>query len=158
MTERLFGLGFDCHPADPRRPLRIGGVAFDGEPGLAGHSDGDVLCHALADALLGACGLGDIGERFPDDSPDTAGMAGLDLLGRTVEAVLGSGARPVSCDCTVIAARPVIARRREEIRTSLAGVLRVSSDRVSVKGKRPEGVGLSGDGAACIALAVVERA
>jgi 2-C-methyl-D-erythritol 2,4-cyclodiphosphate synthase len=150
-------MGFDSHPHALDRPLRLGGVAFDGEAGLAGHSDGDVLCHALADALLGACGLEDIGRHFPDSVPETEGMAGLDLLAQTVALLREAGFRPVSCDCTVVAERPVLAPRRDEIRESLARVLGIEPGRVSVKGKRPEGVGLSGDGAACFALAVVDR-
>jgi 2-C-methyl-D-erythritol 2,4-cyclodiphosphate synthase len=150
-------MGFDSHTHAPDRPLRLGGVAFEGEAGLAGHSDGDVLCHALADALLGAIGLEDIGRHFPDDVPETEGMAGLDLLARTVLLLREAGFRPVSCDCTVVAERPVLAPRRDEIRESLAGVLGIEPGRVSVKGKRPEGVGLSADGAACFALAVVDR-
>ena len=73
------GLGVDVHPRDPARPLRLGGVSFDGEPGLAGHSDGDAVCHAVADALLGAAALGDIGEHFPESDPGLEGIAGSEL-------------------------------------------------------------------------------
>lgn len=158
MVELLVGLGFDTHPRAEGRLLFLGGVAFEGEPGLSGHSDGDVVCHALADALLGAAGLGDVGEHFPDTDPRMAGIAGLDLLRGAVGILRRGGFRPVSCDLTVIAERPIIGPRRGEIRAALAGLLGVPGERVSVKAKRPEGLGLSGDGAGCLALAVVERA
>ena len=149
------GLGFDAHPRDPNRPLFLGGVRFEGEPGLHGHSDADVVCHALADALLGAATLGDLGEHFPDSDPDLAGMAGLDLLARTVDAIEREGWQVSSCDLTVLADRPAISPVRDEIRRNLAKTLGVGEDRVSVKGTRPEGLGLTGDGIGCIALAVL---
>src|SRR2546428_3287194 len=152
------GLGFDVHPADPKRPLLFGGVRFDGERGLAGHSDGDVVCHAVADALLGAASLGDVGQHFPDTDPTTTGIAGLDLLGRTVRLVAEAGWTPASCDVTVIAQRPAIAPRRQEIRASLAAALGIDTASLSVKGSRPEGLGLAGDGAACLALATLRPA
>lgn len=155
MVEQRTGLGFDVHPFVVGRPLFLAGVRFDAEPGLAGHSDGDAVCHAVADALLGATALGDVGEHFPDTDPSIGGMAGLDLLARTVELVGGSGFVPVSTDVTVIATRPAVAPRREEMRRNVAAALGISIDRVSVKGTRPEGLGLSGDGIGCIALAVV---
>ncbi len=155
MAEQRFGLGFDVHPREIGRALSLGGIRFEGEPGLAGHSDGDVVCHALSDALLGAAALGDIGEHFPDDDPSVAGIAGLDLLARTVAAVGEVGMAPWSADVTVVAERPAIAPRREEMRRNLAAALGVPVERVSVKASRPEGLGLTGDGAACIALAVL---
>jgi 2-C-methyl-D-erythritol 2,4-cyclodiphosphate synthase len=155
MADLRFGLGFDSHPRDEGRPLTLGGVRFDGEPGLSGHSDGDVVCHALADALLGAGALGDIGEHFPDTDASLEGMAGPELLRRSVALLGEHGLRPASCDLIVLAERPAIGPRREEMRSAVAGALGVSPDRVSVKATRPEGVGLSGDGAACMALAVV---
>ncbi len=149
------GLGFDVHPRDDGRELWLGGVRFDGEAGLAGHSDGDAVCHALADALLGAAGLGDVGEHFPEGDPAFAGIAGLELLRRTVALVAGAGLRPASCDVTVICERPAVAPRREEMRAALAGALDLEVAAVSVKATRPEGLGLSGDGAGCLALAVL---
>jgi 2-C-methyl-D-erythritol 2,4-cyclodiphosphate synthase len=137
------------------RPLLLAGVRFEGEPGLAGHSDGDVVCHALADALLGTLALGDVGDHFPDADPAVAGIAGLDLLARTVALLAERGATPVSCDVTVIAERPHVGSRREEMRRNLAAALGISLERVSVKASRPEGIGLSGEGAGCLALAVV---
>jgi 2-C-methyl-D-erythritol 2,4-cyclodiphosphate synthase len=155
--ELRVGLGFDSHPRDTGRPLHLGGVHFEGEPGLLGHSDGDVVCHALADALLGAAGLGDIGEHFPENDPKLAGTPGLDLLDKTVRLVAGRGYRPRSCDLTILADRPTVAPRRAGIRRNLAVVLGVLEGDVSVKATRPEGLGLTGDGAACLALAVLAR-
>lgn len=155
MAERRFGLGFDAHPREVGRPLLLGGVRFEGEPGLAGHSDGDAVCHAVADAFLGALGLGDIGEHFPDSDPTVAGIGGLDLLARVAAMLSDRGAAPVSCDVTVICERPAIAPRRDEMRRNLAAALGIAVEGVSVKASRPEGLGLSGDGAGCIALAVV---
>ena len=155
MPDRRVGLGFDVHPWGDRRPLRLGGVEIDLRTGLAGHSDGDVVCHALADALLGAAGIGDIGEHFPDSDPAYEGMAGLDLLARVVSMLAASGFAPRGCDVTVLADRPHVAPRREEIRRNLAATLAVQPGSVSVKATRPEGLGLSGDGAGCIAIATV---
>lgn len=155
MSERRFGLGFDVHPSDPAEPLVLGGVTFDGEPGLAGHSDGDVVCHALADALLGAAALEDVGAHFPDTDPAIAGISGPDLLRRTVDIVSAAGFVPASCDVTVLAERPAVAPRRLEIRRALAEVLGLDVAAVSVKATRPEGLGLTGDGAGCLALATI---
>lgn len=155
MVEQRYGLGFDAHPREVGRPLLLGGVRFEGEPGLAGHSDGDAVCHAVADALLGAVALGDVGEHFSETDPEVAGIAGLDLLARVVALLGERGAAPVSCDATVIAERPAVAPRRAEMRRNLAAALGIGVDRVSVKASRPEGLGLTGDGAGCIALAVV---
>jgi 2-C-methyl-D-erythritol 2,4-cyclodiphosphate synthase len=135
--------------------LRLGGVAFEGEEGLAGHSDGDVICHALADALLGAAAHGDLGQHFPDSDPSLSGIPGTELLTRTVSLIRSSGLSPDSCDVVVIAERPSIAPRRDEVRASLAGALGIPVERVSVKATRPEGLGLTGPGAGCLALAVL---
>jgi 2-C-methyl-D-erythritol 2,4-cyclodiphosphate synthase len=149
------GLGIDLHAWDPGRPLHLGGVRFDNEPGLAGHSDGDVVCHALADALLGAAGLGDVGEHFPDSDPEVQGIGGLDLLAWTVGLLVDAGRVLESCDLTLIAERPRLAPRRDEIRRNLATTLGVSIEAVSVKATRPEGLGLTGDGVGCFAVALV---
>jgi 2-C-methyl-D-erythritol 4-phosphate cytidylyltransferase/2-C-methyl-D-erythritol 2,4-cyclodiphosphate synthase len=133
----------------------LGGVLFEGD-GLAGHSDGDTICHALADALLGAAGLGDLGEHFPDTDPRFEGMGGLDLLARVVAKVRVAGLVPSSADLIVIAERPAVAPARDQIRRGLAAVLGVSRERVSVKATRPEGLGLTGDGVGCLALAVMQ--
>lgn len=156
MAERV-GLGFDSHPRGGEGPLRLGGVEFSDEAGLAGHSDGDVVCHALADALLGAAALGDVGEHFPDDDPSVAGISGLALLGRALEIIRDSSFEPLRCDLVVIAERPHIAGRRDELRGSLAQVLGVDKADVSVKATRPEGLGLTGDGIGCLALATIRQ-
>jgi 2-C-methyl-D-erythritol 2,4-cyclodiphosphate synthase len=150
------GLGVDLHGRDAGRPLFLGGVAFEGEEGLAGHSDGDVVCHALADALLGAGGLGDLGEHFPDTDPAWEGAEGLALLGRVVRQLADRGLTPSSCDLTILAERPHLAPHRDRVRSNLAGALGIEIGRVSVKATRPEGLGLSGDGAGCLAVAIVE--
>ena len=155
MTETRTGLGFDSHPLDPGRTLKLGGLEFEGEPGLAGHSDGDVVCHALGDALLGAAALGDIGQHFSDEDAGTEGMAGADLLGRVVSLLGKAGFVPVACDVVAIADRPRLADRRDEMRAALAGVLGVAAERVSVKATRPEGLGFTGDGVGCLALATI---
>jgi 2-C-methyl-D-erythritol 4-phosphate cytidylyltransferase/2-C-methyl-D-erythritol 2,4-cyclodiphosphate synthase len=155
VVDPAVGIGFDVHAFDERRPLRLGGLSFDGEPGLAGHSDGDVVCHAIADALLGAAALGDVGEHFPDTDPETEGMTGADLLGRTLGILAEHGRAVVSVDVTVLCERPAIAPRRLEIREELARIAAVPVERVSVKATRPEGLGLTGDGVGCLALAVV---
>ena len=157
MTEPLVGMGFDVHAFAPGRPLMLGGVRLDRREGLEGHSDGDVVCHAVADAMLGAVALGDVGEHFPDTDPAFAGIGGLDLLGRVVELVRNSGAHPVSADLTVIAERPSIAPVRDAMRRALSGTLGVPTERVSVKATRPEGLGLAGDGIGCLALVVLAR-
>ncbi len=157
MTDVRIGLGVDLHPREVGRPLYLGGVRFEGEAGLAGHSDGDVLCHAVADALLGAAGLGDLGEHFPEADPSYEGIGGLDLLARVVGLLAERGLVPKGCDLTLLAERPHIAGRREEIRRNLAAALALTPDDVSVKATRPEGLGLSGDGAGCIAVASVAQ-
>jgi len=153
--EPRVGLGFDVHPREAGRPLLLAGVTFEGEDGLAGHSDGDAVAHAVADALLGAAALGDVGEHFPDTDPEVAGIGGIELLSRTVDLLAESGLRPTGCDATVVCDRPAIAPRREEMRERLAAILRVGVDRISVKATRPEGLGLSGEGIGCLAVATI---
>jgi len=155
MNGPRMGLGFDVHALDHARPLLLGGVVFEGSAGLAGHSDGDVVCHALADAMFGAAALEDLGAHFPDTDPAFAGIAGLDLLARSVALARAAGFVPGSVDLTVIAASPSIAPQREAMRERLAGTLGIPIDRVSVKATRPEGLGLSGEGIGCLALAVL---
>jgi 2-C-methyl-D-erythritol 2,4-cyclodiphosphate synthase len=135
--------------------LWLGGVRFEGEDGLVGHSDGDVVSHAVADALLGAAALGDLGELFPDTDPEIEGLEGRVLLQQVVGRVVDAGFVPSSIDATVICDRPAIAPRRQEMRDSLAGALGIVVDRVSVKATRPEGLGLAGDGVGCLAIVVI---
>ncbi len=152
------GLGFDVHPFsdDPGRPLVLGGVEVPGSPGLVGHSDADVVAHAVADALLGAAGQGDLGSHFPDDDPAWAGSDSLVLLGRVVEVVAGAGWRPVNVDCAVVLEAPKLAPLRAEIQRRLSA--EVGAD-VTVKTKRAEGLGALGrrEGVACWAVALLER-
>jgi 2-C-methyl-D-erythritol 4-phosphate cytidylyltransferase/2-C-methyl-D-erythritol 2,4-cyclodiphosphate synthase len=155
VAESRVGLGFDVHPRAPGRELWLGGVRFEGEDGLAGHSDGDAVCHAIADALLGAAALGDIGDHFPDADPAVAGIAGVELLAGAVALVRSAGLAPASCDVTIVCERPAIAPRRDEIRRRLADALGVGVERVSVKATRPEGLGLAGEGVGCLAVAVL---
>jgi 2-C-methyl-D-erythritol 2,4-cyclodiphosphate synthase len=155
MSEARSGLGFDVHRFSEQRTLWLAGVRFDGEDGLLGHSDGDVVCHAIADAFLGAAALGDLGQHFPDTDPDVAGLEGRTLLERVVELVAGAGLRPSSVDATVICDRPTISPRRDEMRGSLAKAIGIELGRVSVKATRPEGLGLAGDGVGCLAIVVV---
>jgi 2-C-methyl-D-erythritol 2,4-cyclodiphosphate synthase len=155
MSEPRSGLGFDVHRFSEHRPLWLGGVRFEGEDGLVGHSDGDVVCHAVADALLGAAALGDLGEHFPDTDPAIEGIEGRALLTKVVGLVAEAGYAPSSIDATVVCDRPAIAPRRREMRDSLAAALGVEADRVSVKATRPEGLGLAGDGVGCLAIVVI---
>jgi 2-C-methyl-D-erythritol 2,4-cyclodiphosphate synthase len=149
------GHGFDSHPFgdDPDRPLVLGGVTFDTDQCLVGHSDADVIAHACADALLGPAGLGDIGAWFPDDDPSYAGADSLVLLGRVVEAVDEAGFRTVNIDCSVVAEAPKLAPARTEMQESLSSVVGAP---VTIKGKRPEGLGPI-DGIACWAVALLEE-
>jgi 2-C-methyl-D-erythritol 2,4-cyclodiphosphate synthase len=155
MADAAVGLGLDVHPFTTGGELWLGGLLFPGEDALAGHSDGDVVCHAVADALLGAVAMGDVGEHFPDTAPETAGIAGDELLSRTVRILSDLGREPVSMDVTVVCDRPQIAPRRGEMRDRLAAISGIPVERVSVKATRPEGLGLVGDGIGCLALAVV---
>lgn len=155
MSDLRVGLGFDVHPMDAARELWLGGVRFDGEPGLAGHSDGDAVCHALADALLGAAALGDVGAYFPETDPAVAGITGAELLGRSVALVRETGLDVASCDVTVICELPAVAPRRDEMRAALAAVLGIDLGAMSVKATRPEGLGLAGDGVGCLAVVVL---
>jgi 2-C-methyl-D-erythritol 4-phosphate cytidylyltransferase/2-C-methyl-D-erythritol 2,4-cyclodiphosphate synthase len=149
------GIGFDVHRFAPGRELWLGGVRFPEHDGLAGHSDGDVVCHALADALLGAMALGDVGVHFPEEDPEIEGIAGVEVLRRTVDLLARAASAPVSCDVTVLCERPAIGPRRDEMRAAIAEALGVGLGHVSVKATRPEGLGLTDDGVGCLALAVV---
>jgi 2-C-methyl-D-erythritol 2,4-cyclodiphosphate synthase len=150
------GQGFDVHPFsdDPSRALVLGGVTFEGERGLAGHSDADVVAHAVTDALLGAAGLGDIGQHFPDTDPGFAGADSVALLRRAVADVRAAGWEPGNVDCTVVLEAPKLAPRRTEIEGALSAAVGAP---VTVKGKRAEGLGALGrsEGVACFAVAVV---
>lgn len=149
------GIGFDVHRFEPGRALWLAGVQIDDADGLAGHSDGDVVSHAVADALLGAAALGDVGQHFPDTDPAVTGINGSAVLGRTVELLAAAGFAPSSVDVTVVCDRPAISPRREAMRDSLAAAIGLPAACVSVKATRPEGLGLTGDGIGCLAIAVI---
>jgi 2-C-methyl-D-erythritol 2,4-cyclodiphosphate synthase len=150
-----FGLGFDLHPLVAGRPLVLGGVEVPATRGLGGHSDADVLCHAIAEALLGALALGDLGRVFPDTDPRYKGISSLVLLDRVMVLVRERGGRLVNVDATVICQAPRLAPHLAPMQSRLATALRVDADRVSVKAKSPEHLGLLGREEGVAALAVV---
>jgi 2-C-methyl-D-erythritol 2,4-cyclodiphosphate synthase len=149
------GFGFDLHPLAHGRPLVLGGVTVDFDRGLAGHSDADVLSHAVGEALLGALALGDLGRHFPDTDPRYRGISSLRLLRNVVELVTAQGGRLVNVDATVLAQAPRLAALLPEMAKRLADVLGLEIDRVSVKAKSPEGLGLLGRQEGMAAMAVV---
>jgi len=155
MSSRV-GIGFDVHPfADDDKPLVLGGVAFEGR-GLAGHSDGDVIVHAIIDALLGAAGLGDIGEHFPDSDDRWRGADSRTLLA-AVRAMLDEhGWTVANVDCSVVLDAPKLAPRRTEVQEQLSSDVGAP---VTLKGKRPEGLGAlgRGEGIAAWAVALLDR-
>jgi len=149
------GFGFDLHPLAHGRPLVLGGVTVDFDRGLAGHSDADVLSHAVGEALLGALALGDLGRHFPDTDPRYRGISSLRLLQNVVELVTARGGRLVNVDATVLAQAPRLAPLLPEMAKRLAETLGLEVDRVSVKAKSPEGLGLVGRQEGMAAMAVV---
>ena len=153
------GIGWDVHRLVPGRPLIIGGVTIPFELGLDGHSDADVLAHAVIDALLGAAGLGDIGEHFPDTDERWRGADSVDLLRSTRELVATGGAEIVHVDATVLLERPKLLPHRDAMRANLAGALELPPARVNVKATRGEGMGFVGrvEGAAALAIATLQR-
>jgi len=159
VTELRVGLGYDLHPYVAERPLILGGVHVEYSRGLMGHSDGDALCHAVVDALLGAAGQGDIGEWFSADDEAHRGAYSLDLLGQVVGRLRAEGWRGVNVDTVLVAQEPRLATYRDAMRASLAGALGVEADRVNVKATAPERVGSLGraDALAALATALVER-
>ncbi len=152
------GQGFDVHAFvdDPTRVLVLGGVVFDGEKGLAGHSDADVVAHACADALLGAAGLGDIGQHFPDTDERWRGADSIELLRVVASKVRDAGYEPGNVDAAVVCERPKLAPRRTEIEANLSSAVGAP---VTVKGNRAEGLGAIGrvEGIACFAVAIVSE-
>lgn len=152
------GLGFDLHPLVAGRPLVLGGVTVPAERGLGGHSDADVLTHAVCEALLGAMALGDLGRLFPDTDPRYKGVSSLALLRSVMELLAAKGARLVNVDATVICQSPRLGPFLPEMAKQLAASLGVDPDRVSVKAKSPERLGLLGreEGIAAMAVASVE--
>lgn len=157
MTVRV-GQGVDVHAfsAEPGRALVLGGVTFDGEQGLAGHSDADVIAHACADALLSAAGLGDIGGLFPDTDPAIAGADSIELLRDVAARLRSAGWEPGNVDCTVVCEAPKLAPHRAAMEARLSDAVGAP---VTVKGTRAEGLGALGrrEGIACTAVALVSR-
>lgn len=155
MSDQRFrsGIGFDTHKLVPGRPLVIGGVTIEYEFGLEGHSDADVLAHAVTDALLGAAAFGDIGAHFPDTDPAFAGADSIDLLAKSRELLASKGFTPGNVDATVIAERPLMGPHREAMVANLAGALELPVDCVNVKFTRGEGMGYLGRGEGIAVLA-----
>jgi 2-C-methyl-D-erythritol 2,4-cyclodiphosphate synthase len=155
MSSQRTGIGWDSHRLVEGRALILGGVTIPHERGLAGHSDADVLTHAVIDALLGAAGLGDIGQHFPDTDPAFKDADSMGLLCETVERVAAAGFQAVHADATVVMERPKLAPHRDAIRASLAAGLGLTSDAVNVKASTGEGLGFVGREEGVAALAVV---
>jgi 2-C-methyl-D-erythritol 2,4-cyclodiphosphate synthase len=155
----LIGFGYDTHRLVAGRPLILGGVRVEHDLGLEGHSDADVLTHAIIDAVLGAAGLGDIGEHFPDTDERWRGADSIDMLRRAAQLVAGEGLRVVNVDATVVLERPKLAPHRAAMRGRLAGALGLDDRQVNVKATRGEGMGFvgRGEGAAAMAVASLER-
>jgi 2-C-methyl-D-erythritol 2,4-cyclodiphosphate synthase len=153
------GIGYDLHPLKEGRALVLGGVTIKHRAGLDGHSDADVLTHAVIDALLGAAALGNIGERFPPDDAQYAGISSLELLARAARDVEGAGFRVVNVDSTVIAEEPRLQPHLGAMRANLADRLRLDTRAVSVKATSPEGLGALGRqaGIAAQAVALIEE-
>jgi len=149
------GQGFDVHALVPGRRLLLGGVSIEHGQGLLGHSDADVLLHAITDALLGAAGLGDIGRSYPDSDPRYRDADSRALLAEVVQRIQGQGWRVGNLDCVVIAEQPRIAPYVDAIRGSIAQLLNTEPARVNVKGKTTERLGFIGRGEAIAASAVV---
>lgn len=152
------GQGFDVHrfSDDPQRPLVLGGVVFEGTRGLVGHSDADAVAHAVADALLGAAGLGDIGQHFPDTDPRWKGADSLVLLAEVASMLGAAGWQVGNVDCSVVCEEPKLAPRRDEMQRRLSAA---AGAPVTVKGRRAEGLGALGrrEGIACWAVAVITQ-
>jgi len=153
------GIGFDVHRLGAPRPLRLGGVEIPGAPGLIGHSDADCLLHALADALLGAAGLDDIGEHFPDTDAAFKDADSAELLERVAGMVAHAGYRIANVDATVMAERPRLAPFRGAMRARIASILKIDDAAVSAKFGTLEGLGAlgRGEGIACQAVCLLEE-
>jgi 2-C-methyl-D-erythritol 2,4-cyclodiphosphate synthase len=159
MSDLRVGIGVDAHAFSEDARLVLGGVELPGEAGLAGHSDGDVIAHALVDALLGAAGLGDIGAFFPSGDPQWEGVSSLLLLERAYEAVREAGFELVNADCVLVGERPRIADRRREMEERLAAALGVGPGQLSVRATTTDGLGFTGrgEGLAAHAVALLSR-
>jgi 2-C-methyl-D-erythritol 2,4-cyclodiphosphate synthase len=159
MSGLRVGIGVDAHAFSEEAALVLGGVEFPGEPGLAGHSDGDVVAHALVDAVLGAAGLGDIGSFFPSHEPEWEGASSLVFLERAMAAVREAGYELANADCVLVGERPRIAAVRREMEKRLAGALGVAPEQVSMRATTTDGLGFTGrgEGLAAQAVALLSR-
>ncbi len=150
------GIGYDIHRLVEGRPLILGGVPVVYEKGLLGHSDADVLVHAVCDALLGAAGLGDIGMHFPDTDPQFKDISSMKLLSESCRMVAARGFRTVNLDCIVFAEAPKLGSRRHKMQAAIAKIMNIKPDQVNIKATTTEGLGAIGKGegigATCIAL------
>jgi 2-C-methyl-D-erythritol 2,4-cyclodiphosphate synthase len=161
MSDLRIGTGFDAHALEPGVPLVLGGVSFDSPRGLAGHSDGDVITHALIDALLGAASLGDIGSMFPPDDPELKGISSVKLLREAYAQVRRAGYRLVNADVVFIGQEPRLAPLGQQMQAALAAALDLAdARRISVRGTTTDGLGFTGrgEGLAAQAVALLERA
>jgi len=154
------GIGYDSHRFGVGGPMRLGGIDLPADVHCAGHSDGDAICHAVTDAILGAAGAGDIGEMFPDTDAANKGKDSVIMLEAALSRVHAAGWRVGNIDITVVAQRPKIGPHRNAIRVRLAEVLQVEADAISVKGKTNEGMGWIGreEGLAVMSVATLIRA
>jgi 2-C-methyl-D-erythritol 2,4-cyclodiphosphate synthase len=159
VSEYRVGTGLDAHALAEGRPLVLGGVEIESARGLAGHSDGDVVAHALVDAVLGAAGLGDIGSLFPSGDAAWAGASSLDLLRRAYDQVLDAGYELVNADCVLVGEEPRIAPYRDEMRRRLAQALGTEVNRIAVRATTTDRLGFTGrgEGLAAQAVALVRR-
>jgi len=160
VSDLRIGLGIDAHALAEGVPLVLGGIALDHPRGLSGHSDGDVIAHALVDALLGAAGLGDIGSLFPSGDERWHGADSLDLLREAYRRVTAAGWTLVNADCVLVGEEPRIAPHREQMRARLAGALDVDTERVNVRATTTDRLGFTGrgEGLAAQAVALLGRA
>jgi 2-C-methyl-D-erythritol 2,4-cyclodiphosphate synthase len=159
VTEFRIGSGFDAHAFEEGVPLVLGGVRIDHPSGLAGHSDGDVLAHALTDAVLGAAGLEDIGAYFSSDDPDLAGADSVELLAKAWQRVQEKGWSLANADVVLIGEEPRLAPHRDEMRRRLAGALGVEPELVAVRATTTDGLGFTGrrEGLAAMAVALLRK-
>jgi 2-C-methyl-D-erythritol 2,4-cyclodiphosphate synthase len=159
VTDFRVGTGFDAHALEDGVPLVLGGVRIDHPRGLAGHSDGDVLAHALTDAVLGAAGMEDIGALFPSGDPALEGASSVDLLAQAYARVRGAGWELVNADVVLIGEQPRLSPHRNAMRERLAGALGVETERVAVRATTTDGLGFTGrgEGLAAQAVALLRR-
>jgi 2-C-methyl-D-erythritol 2,4-cyclodiphosphate synthase len=159
MSDLRVGIGVDAHAFSSEATLVLGGIELPGEPGLLGHSDGDVVAHALVDAILGAAGLGDIGSFFPSDEAEWKGASSLLFVERAMAAAREAGYELVNADCVLVGERPRIAPVRGEMEARLAAALGVEAGRITVRATTTDGLGFTGreEGLAAQAVALLSR-